>query len=98
MTVRASQAGDATYSAAPTVDRSFVVSPNLASWQQGKFTAAELLNPSVSGPTAVFGLDGIPNLVKYALGLEPKQNITSALGEITINGADWASPIPAPPA
>lgn len=89
VTVRASQAGNATYSAAPNVDRAFTVSPNFASWQAIKFTAPELADPLVSGPNAVFGLDGLPNLVKYALGLEPKQNITTGLPEITVVGPDW---------
>ncbi len=62
---------------------------SFASWQQGKFTAAERLNPNVSGPNAVFGLDGLPNLVKYALGLEPKQNITAGLPDVTVVGPEW---------
>jgi len=90
VTVRASQAGNANYSAAPDVDQSFNVSANLASWQASKFTADEILNhPELSGLNAVYGQDGLPNLVKYALGLEPKQNITTGLPVVATSGANW---------
>ena len=65
------------------------ITPTFSSWQQDKFTAGELANASVSGAAAVFGLDGLPNLVKYALGLEPKQNITTGLPDVTVVGAEW---------
>jgi uncharacterized delta-60 repeat protein len=87
--VRASQAGDATYAAAPDVDQSFVVSSNFGSWQYSVFNETERGNPLVSGPTAVFGQDGLPNLVKYALGLDPKVNATSGLPEVTTDATYW---------
>jgi len=89
VTVRASQAGDANRNAAPDVDQSFTVTGNFASWAQSKFTAAELLDPNISGPNAVYGQDGLPNLVKYALGLEPKQNSTTGLPYMSTLATDW---------
>jgi len=62
---------------------------DFVSWQQSKFTAPELANPAISGPTAVFGLDGLSNLAKYALGLEPKTNLTSGLPATTVAGSEW---------
>ncbi len=41
-------------------------------WRFSRFTAAELLDPSVSGDGADPELDGIVNLLEYAFGLEPK--------------------------
>lgn len=87
--VRAAQAGNANYDAAANVDRSFTVAANFASWQAQKFTAGELLQPAVSGATAVYGQDGLTNLVKYALGLEPTQNVTSGLPATATLGTDW---------
>ena len=89
VTVRASQAGDANRNAAPDVDRAFTVTVNFNSWLLAKFTPAELADPNISGPNAVYGIDGLPNLVKYALGLEPKQNITSGLPAPSVQGSDW---------
>jgi outer membrane protein assembly factor BamB len=90
VTVRASQPGDANHSAAPNVDRSFNVSPDYASWQQSKFTGSELSDPTKSGPTAVYGHDGLPNLVKYALGLDPKVDATgSVLPVAGVTATDW---------
>jgi hypothetical protein len=88
--VRAAQTGNSNNIAAPSVERSFTVSPNFASWQLGKFTPAELADPAKSGPNVVYGLDGTTNLVKYALGLEPKQDVVAGLPEVSVLGADWA--------
>ena len=89
VTVRAAQAGDATYAAAANVDRTFTVLPSFDSWRIDRFTPAELADATKSGPNAVFGADGIPNLVKYALGLEPKQNATTGLPEMSMTATDW---------
>lgn len=40
-------------------------------WQQHWFTVPQLANPAVSGDTATPAGDGIPNLLKYSLGLAP---------------------------
>jgi hypothetical protein len=42
-----------------------------AAWQAAEFTPQQLLDPSISGPNATPAGDGVPNLVKYALGLQP---------------------------
>lgn len=41
-------------------------------WQQGNFTSAELTNSAISGDTADPDGDGVPNLMEYAFGLNPK--------------------------
>ncbi len=41
-------------------------------WKAQNFTAAELLNASVSGDTSDFDNDGLNTLLEYALGLDPK--------------------------
>jgi hypothetical protein len=43
----------------------------LESWRQRHFSAAQLADSAVSGPTASPAGDGVPNLLKYALGLDP---------------------------
>jgi len=40
-------------------------------WQNQYFTAAELANPAYSGDAADPNHDGLPNLLKYAMGLNP---------------------------
>jgi hypothetical protein len=90
--VRASQAGSASYNAAANVDRSFNVTggaSGFTAWQQANFTPGELLDQNLSGPNAVYGLDGYPNLVKYALGLDPKVNATTGLPTLGVPGSDW---------
>lgn len=77
-------AGSASSSAA-----TLTVNPNFNSWRSSSFAAMELLDPSLSGPNAIFGADGLPNLVKYALGLDPKTPAASDLPEVKSIGSDW---------
>jgi hypothetical protein len=41
-------------------------------WRLGKFSAAELLDPNISGELADPELDGLSNLLEYACGFDPK--------------------------
>jgi uncharacterized repeat protein (TIGR03803 family) len=50
-----------------------------AAWQNSRFTAAQLANPTVSGTLAAPAGDGIPNLLKYALNLNPMANGAQSL-------------------
>jgi len=89
VTVRASQAGDASFDAAPNVDRTFTVSANFDSWELGYFTAPELADANVSGPNADPDGDGYANLVEYALGLEPRSPDTGVLPEVSVDATHW---------
>ena len=40
-----------------------------AAWQQAEFTEAELTDPEISGPLAEPDVPGIPNLLRYGLGM-----------------------------
>lgn len=44
-----------------------------SNWQSLHFTAGELANPAISGPLGDATGAGIPNLLKYALGIPPKR-------------------------
>jgi len=48
------------------------VNATFAFWSAQKFTSAELANPLISGDEADPDGDRIPNLLEYAMGLEPK--------------------------
>jgi hypothetical protein len=56
-----------------TIDASY------AGWQEEWFNPGQLGNPSISGDTATPAGDGIPNLLKYALNLNPLGNGQSGL-------------------
>jgi hypothetical protein len=47
------------------------VGAGFAGWQDGFFNEQQLADESISGPAAAPAGDGIPNYLKYALGLEP---------------------------
>ena len=87
--VRADQAGNGIYAPAPSVDRTLTVIADFTAWQQMHFTADELADITLSGPNAVFGVDGCTNLVKYALGLDPKQNVTAGVPGLNATVAEW---------
>jgi hypothetical protein len=42
-----------------------------ATWQSTNFTAQQLTDTNISGPSATPANDGVVNIVKYALGLAP---------------------------
>ncbi|MFO1487050.1 MAG: FAD-dependent oxidoreductase [Verrucomicrobiota bacterium] len=58
----------------------------LDEWRKNHFTLAELGNSAVSGDSATPAGDGVPNLLKYALGLSPKVSQTSPLVAGTADG------------
>ncbi len=56
-------------------------------WRNDKFTASELTNSAISGASANPDLDGFPNLLEYAMGLEPKtSNSTDTVSISLSNG------------
>ncbi len=71
-TITATQAGNGNYLAATTVSQTLTVTPNFAAYLGAHFTALELTNSAITGPTASPAHDGMGNLLKYALGLDPK--------------------------
>ena len=89
VTVGASQAGNNNYNAAPSVLRSFNVTGNFEAWRVANFDATELKNASISGPNAIYGQDGLSNLLKYALGLPAKPNATTGLPVLSTSGSNW---------
>ena len=50
-----------------------------AAWLQTNFTQTQLNDPSTSGATATPAGDGVPNFVKYAMGLQPLVAVTNSL-------------------
>lgn len=65
---------------------------NYAVWKTQKFTTAELSNSAISGDNAAPGGDEIPNLMKYALGLDPKTRCWSAkprVGTLSVDGYSY---------
>ncbi|MDB6138330.1 MAG: hypothetical protein JWO94_1402, partial [Verrucomicrobiaceae bacterium] len=55
-----------------------------AAWKNQWFTPAELGDPAVSGDDADPDRDGLPNLVEYALGLNPREPSNPAVLRSTI--------------
>lgn len=58
-------------------------------WKGTYFTPEELANPAVSGDGAIYGADGLTNLVKYALGLNPKVDATTGLPTASTTAEEW---------
>ena len=61
-----------------------VVGPPYLAWQSQMFTPAQLANASISGDSASPAGDAIPNLLKYALGLNPWTDGVSGLPVATL--------------
>ncbi len=58
-------------------------------WRASYFTAAELNDPLLGGDAGDFDQDGIPNLMEYALGLQPKVFNSNGLPVIVINAGGY---------
>lgn len=58
-------------------------------WRFSHFNAAELGNPAISGDLADGDRDGIPNVVEYALNLDPKAVDVNALPTAYVNAGGF---------
>ena len=89
VTVRASQAGNDAFNPATEVEQSFEVHRAFDNWLMAHFTEAELLEPAISGGGADPDMDGLPNDVEYALGLNPQAPSSLFTGDhsLSINEA-----------
>lgn len=58
------------------------VTSSLAQWKTAHFTTAQLADPAVSGTAATPQNDGVPNLLKYAFGIDPATAMTAAAREL----------------
>ena len=68
----------AAFSLTLTVDEPF------SAWQAANFTTAERQNPAVSGPLGDATGAGVANVVKYALGIAPKQAGVAGLPTVSL--------------
>lgn len=69
-----------------------VVKSQFEAWREQYFTAAQLGNWSVSGDAGNPAQDGIPNLLKYALGLNPNTPASAGLplcGQTTVSSSSY---------
>ena len=69
-----------------------VVKSQFENWREQNFTTSQLKNWSLSGDTGNPSGDGIPNLMKYALALNPNKPATSGLpllGQVAIGGKTY---------
>lgn len=63
-----------------------------AAWAENHFNPSELADPSISGPDADADGDGIPNLIEYAFGGDPRKASRSILpvtGPIEVEGETY---------
>lgn len=84
--VVSNMAGTATSSAATLT---VTLPVGFSGWLQSNFTAAERADPQISGPNAVLTSDGLTNLMKYALGLDPHVAATSGLPASSATATNW---------
>lgn len=56
----------------------FTVTKTFSTWTAVNFTPSQLNSPAISGPSATPQNDGIPNLLKYALDINPSVPISAS--------------------
>lgn len=89
VTVRAEQTGNDAFAPAAAIERSFEVRSTFTAWQHAHFNAEEIADAARSGPGAVSAEDGIPHLLRYALGLSPQEAVRDRLPQIVLTEAAW---------
>jgi hypothetical protein len=62
-------------------------------WQAENFTAAEMAQPNRVGGTASYLGDGVPNLLKYAEGLNPNAPAAAALPQLSVQASALGGPV-----
>jgi len=86
--------GAANVSGSDTAPLLIMIDASFLGWQNEWFTPAQLGDPSVSGDSADPAGDGIPNLMKYALNLDPWTNGADGLpvcGVVRIGGLNYVT-------
>lgn len=73
----------------PSASATLTVIDGFEAYRTANFDSNERENLAVSGPDAIFGFDGLTNLVKYALGLPAKPDAQLGLPVLTNDGTDW---------
>lgn len=71
---------------------SITIMASFGGWQNQWFTPTQMADPSIAGDTADPAGDGIPNLIKYALGLDPWTDGSQGLpacGMVTIGNFNY---------
>lgn len=63
--------------------------PPFQSWSLARFSAQQMLDPAVGGPSADPDGDGLSNLTEYALGREPKVAEAAPAPVASNDGTDW---------
>jgi len=61
------------------------VSSTFDAWLAGKFTAGELIDTNISGAAANPDGDAFPNLLEYAMGLDPKTSDPSSTLSVSLS-------------
>ncbi len=70
------------------------VNAKWSDWLVAKFTATERLDPSISGTSATPDGDKFPNLLEYAMGLEPKEADLTSVVNTTFANASFSMTFP----
>ena len=86
--LRANQTGDSVYAAAFQVEQTTTITTNFDSWRFSNFSTQELNNAGISGPSAIRGVGGFSNLLRYAFGLNLLGSEMPGL-QIVKTGGTW---------
>ncbi len=66
------------------------VTDTFAGWRSRVFSLSELGDPDQSGPGAISNTDGLPNLVRYALGLDRSPAAAARRPSAAATSSGWA--------
>ncbi len=72
-----------------TLNWSFEAASAFELWQSQHFTPEEQVDSAISGPSATPADDGVPNLMRFALGYGRYETVPAGLFGLARDGSDW---------
>ncbi len=89
--VDAQQSGNANYQPAAMTRRTFQVLNSFDYWRSLRFNEAQLADLAISGASATPFPNGVPNLVRYAVGMSDDEPTGSVLADLALTSGIWSA-------
>lgn len=89
--VDAQQSGNANYQPAATTRRTFQVLNSFDYWRSLRFNDTQLADLAISGASATPFSNGVPNLVRYAVGMPDDESTGSVIADLALTSGVWSA-------
>ncbi len=89
--VDAQQSGNTNYQPAATTRQTFQALNSFDYWRSLRFNDAQLADLAISGASATPFTNGVPNLVRYAVGMPDDESTGSVIADLALTSGVWSA-------